>query len=151
MSKKHDINSELTEEEVEVQMIQIEEESTEESTEQTNQDLEDKNAEVLKDNKKSKETKDSKKDQSKENDSKKKTKKNENKPNVVAKETKETVSELKKVSWPSFSKVVKKTGVVIAVMIIFTVVLFGIDKLLSLLFDLFTSALSWDRRLLWKC
>lgn len=138
MSKKHDINSELTEEEVEVQMIQIEEESTE----QTNQDLEDKNAGVLKDNKKSKETKDSKKDQSKENDSKKKTKKKENKPNVVAKKTKETVSELKKVSWPSFSKVVKKTGVVIAVMIIFTVVLFGIDKLLSLLFDLFTSALS---------
>lgn len=138
MSKKHDINSELTEEEVEVQMIQIEEESTE----QTNQDLEDKNAGVLKDNKKSKETKDSKKDQSKENDLKKKTKKKENKPNVVAKKTKETVSELKKVSWPSFSKVVKKTGVVIAVMIIFTVVLFGIDKLLSLLFDLFTSALS---------
>ena len=133
MSNKHDINSELTEEKTEEQTIQIESENqTEELTKQTNQDLEDKTV-VLKDNKKSKE---------KENDSKKKTKKKDNKPNVVVKKTKETVSELKKVSWPSFSKVVKKTGVVIAVMIIFTVVLFGIDRLLSLLFDLFTSALS---------
>ena len=53
----------------------------------------------------------------------------------------ETFSELKKVSWPTFGQVVKKTGVVLAVVIIFTVVLFGIDYLLGLLFDLLTSGI----------
>lgn len=69
-------------------------------------------------------------------------KKKEKKQSKIVKKFKETTSELKKVSWPSFSKVVKQTGVVIAVVIIFTVVLFGIDRLLALLFDLFTGALS---------
>ena len=41
--------------------------------------------------------------------------------------TKETFAELKKVSWPSFGRVVKATGVVLAVVLVFTVVLFGID------------------------
>lgn len=69
-------------------------------------------------------------------------KKKEKKPSKIAKKVRETNSELKKVTWPSFSTVVKKTGVVIAVVIIFTVILFGIDRLLSLLFNWFTSSLS---------
>ncbi len=46
---------------------------------------------------------------------------------------KETFKELKKVSWPSFGKVCKATGIVLAVVAVFTVVLFGVDYLLSLL------------------
>ena len=52
---------------------------------------------------------------------------------------KEAWSELKKVTWPGFSSVVKKTGVVIVVVLIFTVVIFGIDYLLGLLYNLFMS------------
>lgn len=70
-----------------------------------------------------------------------KKKEKEKKPSVVVKKTREISSELKKVSWPSFSKVVKQTGVVIAVVFIFAVIVFGIDRLLSLLFDLFTKGL----------
>lgn len=55
--------------------------------------------------------------------------------------TKETFSELKKVSWPTFKEVVKKTGVVLAVVIFFALVLFGVDRLLSLLYGLFTAGL----------
>ena len=54
----------------------------------------------------------------------------------LAKKTREMTSELKKVTWPTFSDVVKKTGVVLAVVLIFAVVIFGIDTLLGLLFDL---------------
>lgn len=71
-----------------------------------------------------------------------KTKKKEKKPNVIGKKLKEVGSELKKVSWPSFSKVVKQTSVVFAVVLIFTAVLLGIDKLLGELFKLLISSLS---------
>ncbi len=54
----------------------------------------------------------------------------------LRKKLKETGSELKKVNWPSFARVVKQTGVVIAVVVIFTVILLGIDYLLSTLFSL---------------
>lgn len=54
----------------------------------------------------------------------------------LGKKLKETGSELKKVNWPSFAKVVKHTGVVITVVLIFTVILLGIDYLLSTLFSL---------------
>jgi preprotein translocase subunit SecE len=56
----------------------------------------------------------------------------------IGKKLKETGSELKKVTWPDFPKVVKKTGVVIAVVIIFTVILFGVDRLIGFLFSLLT-------------
>ena len=49
---------------------------------------------------------------------------------------KETMSELKKVSKPTFGKVVKNTCVVIAVVAICTLLLFGMDKLFSLVYDL---------------
>lgn len=52
------------------------------------------------------------------------------------KKTREMTSELKKVTWPSFGEVAKKTGVVLAVVLIFAVVVFGIDALLGFLFDL---------------
>ncbi|MBQ9791651.1 MAG: preprotein translocase subunit SecE, partial [Clostridia bacterium] len=48
----------------------------------------------------------------------------------------EIFSELKKVSWPSFGTVVKSTCVVIAVVVICTAFLFGVDKLFSYLYDL---------------
>lgn len=53
----------------------------------------------------------------------------------LAKRAKETMSELKKVSWPKFGKVVKSTGVVITVVVVFTLVLFGMDRLLSWLYN----------------
>lgn len=59
----------------------------------------------------------------------------------LGKRLKETVSELKKVSWPSFGTVVKKTCVVLVVVLFFTVVLFGFDYVLGLLYKLFTSNL----------
>lgn len=53
-------------------------------------------------------------------------------------QAKATVSELKKVSWLSFPKVVKQTSVVLAVTAIFLLVILGIDQLLYLLYDLLT-------------
>ena len=55
-----------------------------------------------------------------EKDNKKKVKKE--KKGGLGKKLKEKGSELKKVNWPSFSQVVKKTGVVLAVVVIFAVV-----------------------------
>ncbi len=54
----------------------------------------------------------------------------------LGKKFKDIFSELKKVSWPSFNKVVKKTGIVLAVVVIFLVVItafdFGLMELLKL-------------------
>ncbi len=61
----------------------------------------------------------------------KKDKKKKEKKHTISKKTKETVSELKKVTWPTFTDVVKRTGVVLAVVVIFAVVLFAIDLLLG--------------------
>ncbi len=66
----------------------------------------------------------------------KKVKKEPRKRKSLGKIFKEVVSELKKVSWASFPKVVKQTGVVITVVVVFTLILFGIDRLLSLLYTL---------------
>ncbi len=61
--------------------------------------------------------------------------KKEKKPGMF-KKLREAWGELKKVTWPTFGTVVKKTGVVILVVLIFTVVLFGIDYLLGTLSSL---------------
>ncbi len=53
--------------------------------------------------------------------------------------TKETVSELKKVSWPSFGKTMKQTGMVISVVVLFMLVTLGIDSLLTWLLKLITN------------
>lgn len=66
-----------------------------------------------------------------------KTVKKEVKPKKsLSKVVKETGSELKKVSWPTFPKVVKQTGVVITVVVVFTLILFGFDRLFSWLYTL---------------
>ena len=56
----------------------------------------------------------------------------------LAIKARETTSELKKVTWPTFKDVVKRTGVVLAVVVIFAVILFGIDSLFGFLFGLLT-------------
>ena len=61
---------------------------------------------------------------------KKEKKKANKKPNIFVRfgrKMKDIFSELKKVSWPSFSKVVKQTGVVIVVVLAFLVVISAFD------------------------
>ena len=53
----------------------------------------------------------------------------------VGAKIKETFSEVKKVSWPSFLTVLKTTGLVLVVVAAFLAVIMGVDALLSLLFD----------------
>lgn len=57
--------------------------------------------------------------------------KKEKKESKIKKRLKETASELKKVSWPTFKETVKKTGVVLGVVIFFSVILFAFDYILS--------------------
>ncbi len=125
-------DSQNTEEQVNVETADTalaEEEKPEEKSEQKPEAKKDaKTKNVQKDNKQDKQ-KDKKKSKVK-------------KPSKTAKRIKETTSELKKVTWPSFGTVVKKTGVVLAVVLIFAVVLFGIDRLLSWLFELLTTSVS---------
>lgn len=61
------------------------------------------------------------------------------KPNIfvrMGRKLKETFSELKRVTWPTFPKVVKSTGIVLVVVLAFLVVVtainFGLQELLSL-------------------
>ena len=65
------------------------------------------------------------------------------KPNIfvrMGRKLKETFSELKRVTWPSFPKVVKATCVVLVVVIAFTVVVtainYGLQELLGLITDI---------------
>lgn len=51
---------------------------------------------------------------------------------------KETIGELKNVSWPSFGKTMKQTGMVISVVLLFMLVTLGIDSLLTWLLELLT-------------
>ena len=60
----------------------------------------------------------------------------EKRPSKVGKMLKETGSELKKVTWPTFKETVKRTGVVLAVVIFFGVVLLAFDYCLSVLYKL---------------
>lgn len=87
------------------------------------------------DNKKDDKKKDDKKKDDKNKAKKDKKKKDPNKKGLV-KKTKETMSELKKVTWSSFGDVVKKTGVVIAFVIIFGILIYGIDTLVGFLSSL---------------
>ena len=64
-----------------------------------------------------------------------------NKPNIfvrMGRKLKETFSELKKVSWPTFPKVVKATCVVLVVVVTFLVVATGINYGLNELLKLIT-------------
>ena len=63
------------------------------------------------------------------------------KPNIfvrAGRKLKETFSELKRVTWPTFPKVVKATCVVLVVVVIFTVVVTGINYGLQALLNLLT-------------
>ena len=64
------------------------------------------------------------------------------KPNIfvrMGRKLKEVFSELKRVTWPTFPKVLKSTGVVLAVVIVFLVVVTAINFGLQALLDLITS------------
>ena len=61
----------------------------------------------------------------------KKKKDKAKKPNKMVKALKDTGNELKKVSWPKFGTVVKQTGIVLVVVLVFTLAIFGIDRLCS--------------------
>ena len=54
----------------------------------------------------------------------------------LKRKAKETFAELKKVTWPSFGDVCKKTGTVLVVVLIFAVIIYGIDYCLGLLMNL---------------
>ncbi|MBO7214170.1 MAG: preprotein translocase subunit SecE [Clostridia bacterium] len=67
------------------------------------------------------------------------------KPNIfkrIGKKLKEVFSEIKKVSWPDKSKVIKQTSVVIGVVLCFMVVLLLIDLGLGELLKLLTSTIA---------
>ena len=68
--------------------------------------------------------------------SKKKKVKKEKKESKPARRFKETGSELKKVTWPTFKETVKKTGVVLGVVIFFGLILFAFDYILTVLSSL---------------
>lgn len=64
--------------------------------------------------------------------------KSSKKENKKQSKVKGAFSELKKVTWPTFGDVVKKTAVVLSVTLVFLVVIIGIDQLLYLLYNLLT-------------
>ena len=68
-------------------------------------------------------------------------KKKVKKPSKVKQKTKEVFSELKKVNWPTFAQVAKKTGVVLVVVLVFAAALLGIHKLLEVIYMLFINSL----------
>lgn len=64
------------------------------------------------------------------------------KPNIfvrMGRKLKEVFSELKRVTWPTFPKVLKSTGVVLVVVLAFLVVVTGINYGLQALLNLITS------------
>ena len=67
--------------------------------------------------------------------------KNAKKPNIfvrMGRKLKETFSELKRVTWPTFPKVVKSTCVVLVVVVVFLVVVTGINYGLQALLNVIT-------------
>ena len=69
------------------------------------------------------------------------TKTKKKKPNWfrrVGAKFKETFSELKRVTWPSFPTVLKTTGVVLAIVFAFLVLVTGVDYCLGLLLKVIT-------------
>ena len=79
----------------------------------------------------------------KQNKTNKKQRKQNNEPK--RNRVKESVGELKKVTWPSFGQVVKNTLIVLGIVVAFTVVLFGIDRVLSWLYQLmvYGNVINW--------
>ncbi len=64
------------------------------------------------------------------------------KPNIfvrMGRKLKEVFSELKRVTWPTFPKVVKSTCTVLVVVVIFLLVVTGINQLMQFLLELLTN------------
>lgn len=70
----------------------------------------------------------------------KKAKKKE--PGKVRRWFKDFFSELKKVTWPTFTKVLKQTGTVLLVTVCFLLVVLAFDSLLGFLYNLLLGGLS---------
>ncbi len=71
------------------------------------------------------------------------TKSKNKKPNWfrrVGAKFKETFSELKRVTWPKFTTVLKTTGVVLVIVVAFLAIVTGVDALLGLLLTLIAGA-----------
>ena len=72
---------------------------------------------------------------------KNKDKNKDKKPNIfvrLGRKLKETFGELKRVSWPTFGQAVKATGVVLVIVLIFMVLVTGVNYGLSELLKLIT-------------
>ena len=54
----------------------------------------------------------------------------------MGRKIKETFSELKRVTWPTFGKALKATGVVLVIVLIFTIIVTAINYGLSALLEL---------------
>lgn len=65
-----------------------------------------------------------------------KAKKKKKEPGKVRRWFKDFFSELKKVTWPTFPKVLRQTGTVLLVAVVFLVVLMGFDALFKFLYEL---------------
>ncbi|MCQ2478783.1 MAG: preprotein translocase subunit SecE [Clostridia bacterium] len=65
--------------------------------------------------------------------------KNESKKPGFFKKVKEVFSELKRVTWPTFPKILKGTATVLGIVLIFLVLMAGINQLLQFLLNLLTS------------
>lgn len=72
-------------------------------------------------------TKPEQKGKEKSKDNKKTNKKSAKEKGKLKRKARESMSELKKVTWPSFGEVCKRTGVVLVVVLVFAIVIFGID------------------------
>lgn len=73
---------------------------------------------------------------------KNKEKNKDKKPNIfvrLGRKLKETFGELKRVTWPTFGQAVKATGVVLVIVLIFMVLVTGVNFGLSELLKLMTS------------
>ena len=60
----------------------------------------------------------------------------------LGRKTRDLIAELKKVTWPTFPKVMKQTGIVIGVVVFFLVIIFAIDLGLSQLYQLLIRAIT---------
>ena len=60
----------------------------------------------------------------------------------LGRKTRDLIAELKKVTWPTFPKVMKQTGIVIGVVVFFLVIIFAIDLGLSQLYQLLIKAIT---------
>jgi len=71
-----------------------------------------------------------------------KAKANKKERTSIIKRLRDVGGELKKVRWPTFGRTIKQTGVVLGLVLVFAIVVFGIDQGLNQLYQLLTKALA---------